>query len=207
MGRNLSNGGGWLAGAGLTAVFGYLIATVAVGGRHPVWPYFLFGALAVLGFGLHLTGSRSSRIGVAGNPGGSWGSSSPGAAPSLPPAPRGQFTGLREGSKVDHQELVSGVVTGLPPGSQAWILVRPVLAPAYWPQSELALDQNGSFRSVVYFGQSARKNAGEEFILLLALATAPVSARFRTFLKAAHSGMQELPENLQILHQLTVIRR
>jgi hypothetical protein len=115
--------------------------------------------------------------------------------------------GLRDGSNVDHQELVSGVVTDLPPITQAWILVRPVQAPDFWPQREFLLDQNGGFRTVVFFGQSARKNVGEEFILLLALASPSVSTQFRAFLTAPRSGMQELPQDLQILHQLTVRRR
>jgi hypothetical protein len=198
----LSSAGRWLAGAGLTAVFGYLIATVAVGGRHPVWPYFLFGAMMVLGIGLHFTGRRSGGIRVPG-----LGSFPPRSGPSSPLRPRGQFTSLRDGSSVDHQELVSGVVTDFPADTQPWILVRPVQAPDYWPQRELLLDKDGGFRAVVYFGQSARKNVGEEFILLLALATPPVRTQFQAFLRAPGSALQELPQDLEILHQLTVRRR
>jgi len=38
MSREVAVSGRWLGGAGITAVI-YLIATVAAGGRHPVWPY------------------------------------------------------------------------------------------------------------------------------------------------------------------------
>ena len=207
MRQELSRVGGWVAGAGLTAVFGYLIATAPAGGRHPAWPYFLFGAIVILGLVLYFTGRRGVRIEAPQSSGGPSGSSSPQSAPVSPLTPSGRFTGLRDGSKVGHQELVSGIVTGLPSDTQPWILVRPVSAPAYWPQHELLLDPNGGFRSVAYFGQSARKNSGEEFIVLLALAAPPVSAQFRDFLKAPHGDMQDLPQDVRILDQVNVIRR
>jgi hypothetical protein len=53
MKRQAAKGGGWLAGAsGLTAL-GYLATTVAMGGRHPLWPYLLFTAMIVIGLGLY----------------------------------------------------------------------------------------------------------------------------------------------------------
>jgi hypothetical protein len=45
----VGSGGAWLAGAGVTAILGYLSVTVSDGGRHPNWPYLLFGILSVVG--------------------------------------------------------------------------------------------------------------------------------------------------------------
>jgi hypothetical protein len=61
MSQEVAIGGRWLGGAGITAVIGYLIATVAAGGRHPVWPYFLFAVLAMLGFGIYFTERRGGK--------------------------------------------------------------------------------------------------------------------------------------------------
>jgi hypothetical protein len=59
MRREIASAGLWLAGTAVAVgLFGYLIATVAAGGRHPIWPYFLFGAVAAVGFGMYITGRR-----------------------------------------------------------------------------------------------------------------------------------------------------
>lgn len=48
MRREVASAGKWLAGTSIgVGLCGYLIATVAAGGRHPFWPYFLFGAVAL----------------------------------------------------------------------------------------------------------------------------------------------------------------
>lgn len=62
MRRELGRAGDWLVGTGIgIGCCGYLIATVAAGGTHPVWPYFLFGAMAASGFCLRLAGHRDER--------------------------------------------------------------------------------------------------------------------------------------------------
>jgi hypothetical protein len=58
--------GGWLLGTGIGLGGSHLIPTVSVGGRHPVWPYFLFGAIAGVGLVLYLAGGRGERTGAPG---------------------------------------------------------------------------------------------------------------------------------------------
>jgi hypothetical protein len=121
----------------------------------------------------------------------------------------GQFTGLPDGGKVVWQPQVSGVVRSLPPGTDAWIVVYPELAPAYWPQpGPLQLDSAGGFRTSVYIGASATQDLGEKSIVRLVTASQTTSARFRAFLglPAPSQGLPALPSGVQTLATLTVTR-
>jgi predicted nucleotide-binding protein len=122
----------------------------------------------------------------------------------------GWLTSLRDGSDVDHREVVNGVVVGLPPGAEAWILVQPVFDATYWPMHNPPLGQKGIFRAVAQFGRSDTQDIGEEYVLLLVMAPPEASARFREFLstaKDASKGMHDLPPDVVTLHQLIVTRR
>lgn len=130
------------------------------------------------------------------------------ATPGSPPA--GRLTGPRGGRTVTWQQGVSGVVTGLPAGDQAWIVIYPSLAPAYWPQQgPLQLSPAGNFRVTAYFGASAKQNSGEHFTLRLVLAPPAASAQIRAFqIQPTHRQvMRTLPAGVLTLAQVTVIRR
>lgn len=127
-------------------------------------------------------------------------------APSL----AGQLTSPRDGSKVDYQQEVRGVVTGLPPGTDAWIVVYPNSAPAYWPQlGPLSLDSAGRFRTSAYIGASVAQGSGETFVVYLVIASTAASERFRAFLGPPdpNQGMSALPSGVKILESITVTRR
>jgi len=121
----------------------------------------------------------------------------------------GRLTGLRDGSTVAFNQLVSGVVTGLAPNTEAWIVVEPVSAPAFWPQpGPLALGPTGAFRTSVYFGASAAQNIGDQFIVLLVVADHAANSLFQSFVISNPSmGMSRLPSRLPTLAQVTVTRR
>lgn len=126
-----------------------------------------------------------------------------------PPPVVGRFTGLLDGGKVGWQPQVSGVVRSLPQGTDAWIVVYPELAPAYWPQpGPLQLDSAGGFRTSVYIGASPTQNLGEKFIVRLVIASQAASARFRAFLgpPAPNQGLPTLPPGVQTLATVTVTR-
>jgi len=193
----MSNGGKWFAGLGLTAVVGYLTATVAAGGRHPDWPYFVFGTVTLIGFGMYLTGrggwhASAVRIlgGIYSNPGEEL---------------RGRIAGLPIRSKVAYQQSVGGVVTGVPAGVELWLLVRPLKEGRFWPQERLLLDMSGRFRALARFGRGATSDVDEEFLLLLVVAPMQASEEFRT--RPRERGLDELPEGVKTLDQRTVIRR
>jgi hypothetical protein len=128
---------------------------------------------------------------------------------STPSPVSGQFTGLPDGSKVDWQPQISGTVRGLPPGTDAWIVVYPELAPAYWPQpGPLQLDSADGFRTSVYIGAGATQNIGEKFIVRLVITAPAASARFRAFLgpPPQSQGLSTLPPGVQTLATITVTR-
>ena len=197
MRREMSNGGKWFAGLGLTAVVGYLTATVAAGGRHPDWPYFVFGAVAMIGFGMYLTGRGGWHASAVRSLGGIY--SNPGEEL------RGRIAGLPIRSKVAYQQSVGGVVTGVPAGVELWLLVRPLKEGRFWPQERLFLDTNGRFRALARFGRGVTSDVGEEFLLLLVAAPMQAGEEFRT--RPRERGLDELPEGVKTLNQRTVIRR
>jgi hypothetical protein len=124
--------------------------------------------------------------------------------------PAGRLTGPQRGRTVTWLQAVSGVVTGLSAGDQAWIVVDPSLAPSYWPQpGPLRLSPAGDFRITAYFGASARQDSGERFRLRLVLATPAASARLRAFqIQPAHQrGLLKMPAGVRTLAAVTVIRR
>lgn len=121
--------------------------------------------------------------------------------------PAGQFTDLRDGAKVTRQQPVSGVATGIPSGDKAWIVIYPVLAPAYWPQKgPLLLDSAGGFRATAVFGSTATQNIGEHFVVRLVITSAAATARFRSFLADPSHGLSKLPAGARTLTRVTVIR-
>ncbi len=193
----MASGGKWFAGVGLTAVVGYLTATVAAGGRHPDWPYFVFGAAIVIGLGAYITGRGDwsasavrSLGGIYSNRGGEL---------------RGRIAGLPGRSKVAYQQLVGGVVTGAPAGVELWLVVRPVKEGRFWPQEKIFLDANGRFRAMARFGRGATWDVNEEFSLLLTVVPVQASEVFRT--RPRERGLDELPEGVETLDQRIVIRR
>jgi hypothetical protein len=199
MRREVSSGGAWLAGAGIAAALAYLSTTAAAGGHHPAWPYFLFSAVVVTGAGLYLLGSRSQSSTAVDH-----GARAP--APGQTRALKGRITHLQDQSRVEHKQLVSGEVAGVPADAEPWLLVRPVLDGVFYPQQKLSPDMNGQFRSMAYFGRSADRNRGEEFLLLLVLARPQASKLLSGKLNAA-AYIKELPQDVQVLDQRTVIRQ
>jgi hypothetical protein len=122
----------------------------------------------------------------------------------------GQLTNPQDGGKADYNQVVTGVVTGLPPGIDAWIVLYPTQAPAFWPQpGPLALNPAGRFRTSVYVGAGATQNIGENFIVYLVAASPAASARFRAFAgpPVQSQGMSALPPDVKTLETITVTRR
>lgn len=58
MKREVVSGAAWVAGAGITGIIGYLIATESAGGAHPNWPYLVLAILTVAGFFVYITNRR-----------------------------------------------------------------------------------------------------------------------------------------------------
>jgi hypothetical protein len=121
--------------------------------------------------------------------------------------PKGRFLTVRDGSVVSCREMIAGVVSGLPPEAEAWLIVRPGQEAGYWPQCGLPAGQ-ASFQAPAHFGGSETEDIGEEFGLLLTLASKEASNIFRiSQAKESSRGLRELPEGTRTLDEVRVIRR
>jgi hypothetical protein len=120
-------------------------------------------------------------------------------------APTGHLTRPR-GGRVNRSDTVTGVVSCLPPNSQALILVQTPRDQLYWPQARLLLDQEGGFTSDAKFGRVGNQDSGEEFILMLVVASSAAAVSFQSSIEA-DSGMSSLPPDMFVLDKVTVIRR
>ncbi len=130
------------------------------------------------------------------------------AARSAAGTPAARLTSPRDDSKVAYRQEVGGVVTGLRPSTEAWIVVYPALAPAYWPQAgPLQPGPAGVFLTLAFFGVP-NQDVGEHFTVRLVITTPAASARIRAFLAqpAPRRGMPSLPPGAQTLTQVTVTR-
>jgi hypothetical protein len=126
---------------------------------------------------------------------------------SSPPTTTARFTGLHKGSLVSYPQLVAGVVSGIPAGRDTWLVVQPILAPRFWPQSGPLLIVGGQFNAVVYFGTSAVQGKGQEFNLLIVSAPENASQRFQEFTqKPEATGLARLPDGAQALSEVLVKR-
>jgi hypothetical protein len=124
-----------------------------------------------------------------------------------PPGSTGRFVALRDGSTVGYYETIEGVVAGLAPDSEAWILVYPVREASYWPQYGVPVGQ-AKFKTPTRFGRGETKDAGEKFILLLVVASQDASVLFHGFrVKDATSGLPALPPGTQTLARIAVTRK
>jgi len=131
--------------------------------------------------------------------------------PASTPAPgvtaTAQFTNLHNGSRVSFTQQVTGLVSGIPAGMDIWLVVQPLLAPQYWPQSGPLLIVGGQFHTVAYFGPSSAFSRGEEFNLIIVSAPQDASQRFREFLQEPQAaGLSALPDGAQPLTQILVKR-
>jgi copper(I)-binding protein len=136
---------------------------------------------------------------------------SPSVTTSLPPPPSAKmtagFTGLHNGSRVSYPQQVTGLVSNVPAGMDIWLVVQPLFAPQYWPQSGPLLIVGGQFHGVAYFGQTAAQGSGQEFNLLIVSAPQDASQLFQGFVqKQQVAGMVRLPRDVQPLTLILVKR-
>lgn len=185
--------GAWLAGAGVTAVIGYLISTVAAGGRHPGWPYLLFVSLAIAGAALYAVGQSGSQTSR-----GSHRAAVQAMKPSNSGKPQGKFYDLADGAKVRSGYLVNGTVTNSLPGTEPWLPVRSVNNQVFENATKLFLDMHNRFRVPIDFGGPFRY----EYLLFLVLANRETAGQFDDY----HlDEMTDFPPDVRILDQRRVV--
>jgi hypothetical protein len=120
-------------------------------------------------------------------------------------APTGHLTRPR-GGRVNRRDTVTGVVSYLPPNSQALIVIQTPQEQVYWPQARLRLDSEGGFTSEAKFGRVGNDDSGEEFILMLVVASSTAAAASLQSSLEDDNGMSSMPPDVLVLDKVTVIR-
>ena len=130
-------------------------------------------------------------------------------ARSAGPRPTGRISSPQDGGKVRHHQVVSSIVTNLPPDAEAWIVVLPTVEGTYWPQYNLPKGYSGDFQKEAWFGgEKRRQYTGAEYTVEPVMAPPDASARFREFRgKDSSRGMLKLPDGVELRDQVTVKRR
>ena len=136
------------------------------------------------------------------------------AAPPAPPpcmpsrAATASFVDVPENGGVAYSQMINGIVKGIPSAQDAWLVVWPALAPAYWPQRDALIpDMTGRFIAAADFGSNKFTNTGERFNLMIVEACPDASQLFEQFNSTPQIwGMSRLPSDTRILAQVTVRR-
>jgi hypothetical protein len=109
-------------------------------------------------------------------------------------------------SRVDRKYLVAGVVSNLPPNSEALIIVQTPKDRLYWPQARLRLNPEGKFICEATFGRVGTRDSGKEFILMLVVISSSAAATsFQSSIKDDNS-VSSLPPDVLVLDKVTVTR-
>lgn len=116
----------------------------------------------------------------------------------------GRLTSPSHSGKVNHKELVTGMITGLGPDDRPLIIVRSPRSGLYWPQSGLVVDREDRFSSSASFGRNDQADDGKDYILMLVCAKQATSA---SLLASRGQPMSTLPSDVSVLDEATVTRR
>jgi serine/threonine protein kinase len=133
---------------------------------------------------------------------------SPGdVAISKTPGTNGSISSPAGNSKVDTVQEVKGSVSGLRPGTYAWVIIVPYDSRACWLEGgALGPASARSFSERAYFGSGAANEGGEPFVVLLVTAPSAVSAGFTNDVAPPEHTLATLPSGVQILATITVKR-
>jgi len=118
-----------------------------------------------------------------------------------------------DGATVSHMVSAEGVYSEELTKVDLWLVVQPVNAPTYHPQtSTIPRQTNRQWTGVAYIGESEKKNIGEEFIVHLVSASPQASKNFREYLSKSEKdkkwqGMPELPSGSTIQDNIKVFRK
>jgi hypothetical protein len=122
--------------------------------------------------------------------------------------PRVTVASPRPGASVCYAESVEGRWAGLSPGTDLWLVVRPLQDPLHYPQpGPLVRTDTGSghrWTGKAYFGEENR-GVGDEFQLEVISATPAASTRLSAE-HSAHAGLPQLPPGT-VVRAALVVRR
>ena len=134
----------------------------------------------------------------------------------VPPCPpfaptRVTITSPVSGTSVPRLVTVQGTACHIPNGRELWLLVVPEGVTGYYPQTgPIMISSDGNWSASAYVGLDAPIDIGRGFVLIAALADQQGSAAIRTYFAQSgpeFKGLEPLPEGIQLMTQVRVIRK
>ena len=124
---------------------------------------------------------------------------------------RVEITAPLNGSSVPRLVTVLGTACRIPKGQELWLMVVPDGTTSYYPQtSPVVVSRDGSWSASAYVGMDDPVDAGRGFVLVMALADKQGSIAIRAYFTQATAGFQgiePLPQGVQLMTQVRVVRK
>ncbi|GIK55251.1 MAG: hypothetical protein HND44_22930 [Chloroflexi bacterium] len=124
---------------------------------------------------------------------------------------RVDITSPVSGTSVPRLVTVQGTACHIPNGKELWLFVVPEGVTAYYPQTgPVVISSDGNWSASAYAGLDDPIDIGKGFILIAALADQQGSAAIRGYFAQSGSefkGLEPLPQGIQIMAQVRVIRK
>lgn len=119
------------------------------------------------------------------------------------------ITSPADGSKVPVLVEVRGTSCNIPSDQELWMLVLPAGVTAYYPQpGPVVISSDGQWSIGAAVGQNTPADIGRPYILIAALADQDGSTALQAYLnRGDNSGLKRLPQGVQILRQIQVVRK
>jgi hypothetical protein len=133
----------------------------------------------------------------------------PTAEPSTLASPTIKMTYPSNASLVNIQETVKGTAENIPEGQKLWILVYPLTANKFYPQSGNVNVINGGWSLTI--GLGTKENIGEIFKIITVLADKKAQDEFNAYLNTCKAvnewpGMDAIPNSAKVYDEVTVTR-
>lgn len=115
------------------------------------------------------------------------------------------------GASVPQLVTVQGTACHVPNERELWLLVVPEGVTAYYPQAgPIVISSDGNWSTSAYVGLDDPVDVGRGFVLIAALADQQGSAAMRGYFAQSgpeYKGLEPLPQGVQLMAQVRVVRR
>lgn len=130
-------------------------------------------------------------------------------SPCRPFAPTSiTITSPVEGSKVPLLATFQGDACNIPQDKELWLLVVPEGMTSYFPQpGPVGVSSGGKWTANAYIGQNNPADVGKGFVVYVALTDQNGSAAIRAFFTSGDKPLEPLPEGIQLIRQVQVVRK
>jgi hypothetical protein len=134
------------------------------------------------------------------------------ASPCPPFTPTSvHITSPVDGSNVSQMVTVQGTTCHIPEEEEVWLLVLPEGVTAYYPQAgPVVITSGGDWSVSGYIGIDSPADSGRSFTLIAAIADSQGSTAIHSYFSQSgpdYTGLDPLPQGIQLMSQIRVIRK